>query len=186
MTLMFALLFGAQTGLALQRERTAGTLARLRAAPVSPFTLVAGKWLGNAAILVVQLAVMVAFSWLALSLGWGRLDALVLPGVAFALAASAFGAFCAAVTRTASQLSAFSILAVCVASALGGLWWPLETVPTWMEGLARLFPTYWGITALQDVILRGAGPAAVLPHTLILLGYAAVFLLVGSRAYRYD
>ncbi len=186
MTLMFALLFGAQTGLSFQRERLMGTLTRLFSAPTSSFTIVAGKLLGNTLLLVLQLAVMVLFSTLALGVRWGNIGALVLPATAFALSAAAFGAMSAALTRTAAQLTALSVLAVNVLSALGGLWWPLDTTPSWMQQVAQFLPTYWGMQALQGVILRGADVAAVLPHTLVLLGFALIFATIGSRAFKYE
>ncbi len=186
MTLMFALLFGAQTGLAFLRERTAGTLARLFASPVSRTALILGKLLGNTFVLCAQLLVMVTFSNLVLGVRWGNPVALILPGFAFAFAASGFGALCAAITRTASQFGAFSVLSVNVLSALGGLWWPLEVTPDWMQQLARFLPTYWGLHAMQDVILKQSSIIDLLPHTAILLGFAAIFIAIGSRAFKYE
>ena len=186
MTLMFALLFGAQTGLSFQRERLMGTLTRLFSAPTSSFTIVVGKLLGNTLLLLLQLSVMVMFSWLALGVQWGNVAALILPCTAFALAAASFGAMAAALTRTAAQLTALSVLSVNVLSALGGLWWPLDLTPAWMQSVSNFLPTYWGMQALQDVILRGAGVMAVLPHTAVLLGFALIFASIGSRAFKYE
>ncbi len=186
MTLMFALLFGAQTGLAFLRERTAGTLTRLFAAPVPRVTMILGKLLGNTMVLCVQLSLMVAFSNLVLGVRWGNPPALIMPGFAFAFASAGFGALCAALTRTPSQLGAFSVLSVNILSALGGLWWPLEVTPEWMQQLARFLPTYWGLNAMQEVILKQASILELLPHTLILLGFAAIFVAIGSRAFKYE
>jgi ABC-2 type transport system permease protein len=186
MTLMFALLFGAQTGLSFQRERTMGTLTRLFSAPTSSFVIVLGKLLGNTLLLLLQLAAMVAFSSLVLGVRWGNVAALVLPCIAFALAAASFGAMAAAVTKTSAQLTALSVLSVNVLSAIGGLWWPLDVTPNWMQNVARFLPTYWGMDALQDVILRGSSIVSVLPNTLILLGFALIFASIGSRAFKYE
>ncbi len=186
MTLMFALLFGAQTGLSFQRERLMGTLTRLFSAPTSSFTIVVGKLLGNTLLLLLQLSVMILFSTLALGVQWGNIAALILPCTAFALTAASFGAMAAALTRTAAQLTALSVLSVNVLSALGGLWWPLDLTPAWMKSVSTFLPTYWGMQALQDVILRGAGVLAVLPHTVILLGFALIFASIGSRAFKYE
>ena len=186
MTLMFALLFGAQTGLALQRERSGGTLARLFAAPVGWGAVMFGKLLGNAFILVLQLFAMIAFSSLALGVQWGSISALLPPVLAFGFMASSFGGLTAALTRTSAQLTSFSTLAVTVTSALGGLWWPLDVTPVWMQTLAKILPTYWGMSALQDVILRGANFSSSLPSTFILIGFGFLFLLVGSRVFRYE
>ncbi len=186
MTLMFALLFGAQTGLAFLRERTAGTLTRLFAAPVSRVTMILGKLLGNTLVLCIQLFIMVTFSNLVLGVRWGNPPALILPAFAFAFASAGFGALCAALTRTPSQLGAFSVLSVNVLSALGGLWWPLEVTPEWMQQLARFLPTYWGLNAMQNVILKQSSILELVPHTLILLGFAAIFIAIGSRAFKYE
>jgi ABC-2 type transport system permease protein len=186
MTLMFALLFGAQAGLAFLRERTSGTLARLFAAPVSRVGMVLGKLLGNTLVLCLQLLVMVTFSNLVLGVRWGNPVALILPCTAFAFASAAFGALCAAFTQTASQFGAFSVLSVNVLSALGGLWWPIEVTPEWMQRLAQFLPTYWGLHAMQDVILKQASVLELLPHTAVLFGFAAIFVAIGSRAFRYQ
>ncbi len=186
MTLMFALLFGAQTGLSFQRERTLGTLTRLFSAPTSSFAIVVGKLLGNTLLLILQLAAMVLFSGLVLGVNWGNIPALVLPCLAFALSAASFGAMAAAITSTGAQLTALTVLAVNVLSALGGLWWPLDLTPVWMQQIAKFLPTYWGMQALQDVILRGSGILNVLPNTLILLGFTLIFATIGSRAFKYE
>ncbi len=186
MTLMFALLFGAQTGLAFLRERTAGTLTRLFAAPVSRVSMILGKLLGNTLVLCIQLLIMVTFSNLVLGVRWGNPPALILPSFAFAFASAGFGALCAALTRTPSQLGAFSVLSVNILSALGGLWWPLEVTPEWMQQLARFLPTYWGLNAMQEVILKQSSILELLPHTAILLGFAAIFIAIGSRAFKYE
>jgi ABC-2 type transport system permease protein len=186
MTLMFALLFGAQAGLAFLRERTSGTLARLFASPVPRVSMVLGKLLGNTMVLCVQLLIMVMFSSLVLNVRWGNPVALILPCTAFAFASAAFGALCAALTQTAAQFGAFSVLSVNVLSALGGLWWPVEVTPPWMQTVAQFLPTYWGLHAMQDVILKRASVLELLPHTAILLGFAAIFVAVGSKAFRYE
>jgi ABC-2 type transport system permease protein len=186
MTLMFALLFGAQAGLAFLRERTSGTLERLFASPVPRVSMVLGKLLGNTMVLCLQLIIMVTFSSLVLNVRWGNPVALILPCGAFAFASAGFGALCAAFTKTASQFGAFSVLSVNVLSALGGLWWPIEVTPPWMQSIAQFLPTYWGLHAMQDVILKQASVVDLLPHTLILLGFAAIFVAVGSRAFRYE
>jgi ABC-2 type transport system permease protein len=186
MTLMFALLFGGQSGLALQRERQNGVIGRLYGSPLGNLAVILGKILGTALMLMLQLTMMVVFSSLVLGLSWGNLLALAIAGTAFALMASAFGIFCAVFTSSATQLNATSVLFVCMSSALGGMWWPIDVVPDWMQSLARVLPTFWGIQGVQGVMLRGYGVLEVLPMVLILCGFAMFFILVSTKVLKYE
>jgi ABC-2 type transport system permease protein len=186
MTLMFALLFGGQAGLALQRERSAGVMARLYGAAVPGLAIIVGKMLGTTLLLLAQMVVMVGFSSVVLGLKWGNLLALGINWAAFALMASAFGLACASLTRNAAQLNALSVLFVCLSSALGGMWWPIDVVPSWMQALARGLPTFWGMQGVQGVMLRGHGVLDILPIVAVLLGFAMLFLWFGSKAFRYE
>ncbi len=47
--------------------------------------------------------------------------------------------------------------------ALGGLWWPLEITPAFMQQLGRTLPTGQAITVFHDLIGRGEGLAEVAP-----------------------
>jgi ABC-2 type transport system permease protein len=186
MTLMFALLFGGQSGLMLQRERQNGVIGRLYSAPLGNLAVILGKILGTTLMLMLQLALMVVFSSLVLGLHWGDLLALAITGTAFALMASSFGIFCAVFTKSAPQLNAVSVLFVCMTSALGGMWWPIDVVPEWMQSLARVFPTFWGMQGVQGVMLRGYGVAEALPVVLILSGFALFFVLVSNKVLKYE
>jgi ABC-2 type transport system permease protein len=50
----------------------------------------------------------------------------------------------------------------------------------------QILPTSWAMQGLLDIVLRGAGLAAVLPSVGVLLGFAAVFFAIGIWRFRYE
>ena len=47
-------------------------------------------------------------------------------------------------------------------------------------------PHTWGLMAYQDVLMRGADVAAILPAAAVLIGFAVVFFSVGVWRFRWD
>ena len=69
---------------------------------------------------------------------------------------------------------------------LGGCWYPLELFPQAARSAAQLLPTSWAMQGLTDLVLRGQGVAAVLPEAGVLMGFAAVFFVVGVARFKYE
>jgi ABC-2 type transport system permease protein len=161
-------------------ERDQGTLSRLLTTPTSRLELVAGKVVGIYATVLFEAAVMVGFGAFVFHVPWGDdpLGVIMLLST-FGLAATGLGVMISALARTRGQISALTAVLGTSLSMLGGAYWPLDIVGPTMRTVALLTPTGWAMTGLTDVVVRyqGAGQA-VLPSA-VLLGMAAVFLVVG-------
>jgi ABC-type multidrug transport system permease subunit len=66
-------------------------------------------------------------------------------------------------------------------AALGGCWWPLEIVPSWMRKIAFALPTGWAYDALNRVMALDSGLPGVTTHLVVLLGIALVTLPLSVR-----
>ncbi len=184
---MFAMFFALGGGMTLLQERDGGTLRRLLVMPCSRAALLGGKLLGIFLTSLAQMAILIAAGALLFGVQWGQSPlglALLVP--AYALTVTAFSIALAAAVRTVAQLQALSVLLVMVLSALGGAWWPLEVVPAWLRTVGLLTPTFWAVDGFQDLITRGLGAEAVLPNIAALLAFAAAFMLLGVRRFRYE
>jgi ABC-2 type transport system permease protein len=118
---------------------------------------------------------------------WGQSPlALVLMILAFAFAITSLGMMMAALTRTLAQANSMNTVVVLVMASLGGAWWPIDIVPSWMQTLGHVFPTAWAMQGFHDIITRGFGVTAVLPEVAILLGYGILFLSIGTWRFRYE
>ena len=69
---------------------------------------------------------------------------------------------------------------------LGGCWYPLELFPPLARTASMVLPTAWAMQGLNNLLLRGQGLAGVLPQAGVLLGFAALFFVVGVWRFRYE
>ncbi|MCG5213659.1 ABC transporter permease [Streptosporangium sp. KLBMP 9127] len=167
--LFFAVMFGA-TG--ILDERSAGTLARLLAAPVSRHAILAGKLLGGVVAAVAGMAILVVASTLLLGARWGDplgVAALVVAGV---LAVTGLTGAVAAFSRTSEEASnRLSGLAM-VLGLFGGALFPVAQLGGF-AAVASLTPHHWFLRGLAD--LAGGGSAGeVLVPVAVLLCFAVL------------
>ncbi|CAN5667006.1 linearmycin resistance permease LnrM [soil metagenome] len=168
-------------------ERINGTLRRLVTSPLSKFTLLTGKIVGPVVMGILQTLLLVGVGQLVFGVAWGRSPlALALVSLAFILAGVSIGTFISTMVRTSDQAVSLMIGASMLMAALGGAWWPLEITPRFMQQIGHLFPSAWAMDGFQSVILRGAGVAEVAQPTLVLLGFALVFFVLGIWRFRYE
>jgi len=154
---------------------------------LSKTALLSGKLLGIFLGALLQMLVMILFGAFALNLEWGTSpSALAAMLLSYAFASASLGLMLAALVQTAAQANAAGTIVVMILSSLGGAWWPLEIVPSWMQSLALFLPTGWAMRGFQDILVRGLGLNAVLPEAAILTGFGILFLAIGAWRFRYE
>jgi ABC-type multidrug transport system permease subunit len=114
---------------------------------------------------------------------WGGL---ILVLACYAAAVSGLAVLLGAVLRTPEQAGSIGWILSMALAALGGCWWPAEVMPDWMRTLSLALPTGWAMDAFHTLISFGRGIEAVWLPSLVLLGFAAVFFLVGARFLRFE
>jgi len=187
MTVMFALFMTTAAGVTLILEREQGTLRRLIVMPMHRATILLGKLLGIYLAVIIQIAILILAGAFLFGVSWGQSPAaLVLIVLSFALTSTSLGMLLAALARTYAQADALRTILVMSLAFLGGAAWPLEIVPEWMQTLGHALPTAWAMDGFHDIITRGLGVEAVLPEVGVLLGFAALFLVIGVWRFRYE
>jgi ABC-2 type transport system permease protein len=168
-------------------ERATGTLRRMLTTPVSKAVYLLGTLTGQLAAGLVQMALLVGFGTLALGLHWGQSPlGLALVLFTFGLAAVSLGTLLGTLVRSESQANGLSIMLGMTLALLGGCWYPLELFPQAARSAAQVLPTTWAMQGLTDLALRGQGLGAVLPEAGVLMGFAAVFFVVGAARFKYE
>jgi len=90
-------------------------------------------------------------------------------------------AFVFAVFSSIKNMAGASVIVTMVAnifSMLGGLFWPLEMVPPFMQRIAWFTPTYWFARGLHNI--RDVGFESFVMPVLFLLGFTLVAILLGG------
>ncbi len=179
MTLQYLLFWGMDSGLLLLRERRQGIWRRLRAAPVTPLTLLAGKVLATALVALAQIGVTFGFGAVFFGVTvTGSVAGFVLMALSAALLSAATGLLVAALGGNEARARSVAILAILTLSLLGGLWLPAFLLPAWVQRLALLLPTTWAARGLEGVTWQGLDLAGAWPCAAALVGFSAVFLLI--------
>lgn len=168
-------------------ERATGTLRRLLTTPTRRATYLFGTIFGQVLMALAQMLLLVGFGILVMNLGWGRDPlALALILLTSALAAAAFGTAMGTFVKTAGQANGLSIMAGMVMALMGGCWYPLELFPPSVQTIVKVLPTTWAMEGMLDLVLRGRGLVDILPEAGVLLGFAALFFVIGIWRFKYE
>jgi len=168
-------------------ERIGGTLRRLLSTPSRKATILSGKISGRLSMGLLQMAVLIIVGALVFKVNWGNSPlALAMVVVSFGLAAVALGVMLGAFAKTRSQASNLTVMFSMTMAALGGAWWQLEVTPPLYQKVVQILPSTWAMKGFNEVIVKGSGPMDVLPITLVLLGFAVVFFIVGVRRLQFE
>lgn len=168
-------------------ERTQGTLRRLLTTPTGNGTYILGTIVGQLSLALVQMLLLVLFGVLVMKVNWGQSPlALIIMMVSFGLAAVAMGTMIGTFTKTEEQAGNLSIMLGMAMALLGGCWWPLELFPAGLKTAVQVLPTTWAMQGFSNIVIRGVGPQEVLLEAAVLIGFAALFFIIGVWRFRFE
>ncbi len=171
----------------LTQEKQDGILPRIATHAISRTGILTGKLLGRTLLALVQAVVLLLAGKFLLGVYLGNsLVGLALVILCLALTVGAIALFWGAVLRKVEQATVIALVVSLFMGAIGGCWWPLEVVPTWMRTAGHISPAAWAMDGFHALISYGAGLGAVVVPCLALLGFAAAFTLLGARFLRYE
>jgi ABC-2 type transport system permease protein len=169
------------------RERTTGTLERIMVTPAGRAELLLGYMIGFGIFAVLQslVIVLVAVFILRINYEGNLLLIFVMTGI-LSLGAVNLGIFLSTFARTELQAVQFIPVVIVPQGLLSGVIWPVDTLPRWLEGVARALPLTYANSALRNIMLKGEGVAesGVYGNLAVLVAFAAAFLVLGSLTLR--
>lgn len=169
--------------LSLVRDRRTGLFELMRVGPLSSIEIIVGKIFAYLLVGAVVGAALVAAAVLALgvslsgSIGW-----LTVMVVGVLLASLALGMVLAIVSRTESQAVQFAMLALLAGLFFSGFVLPIESFRYPFKVVSWLLPVTYGISSMQDIMLRGVTPSSgtVVGLAALVLGYGTI-AVIGLR-----
>ena len=187
MAIQFLLFAMANLGIEMLLERQKGLWKRLRSAPVSKLTLLAGRAASGALISLLILLVNFAFAIIVFKVRIaGSFVGFLSICVACALMASTFGLLIAALGKTPAATRGVTTLAVLMMVMLGGAWVPTFIFPAWLQQFTTIIPVRWAVDGLDAMTWRGIGLSGAIVPTLVLIGFAAAFAVIAATRFQWE
>lgn len=166
--------------------RKIGVWYRLLSTPSSRINIMGGYMLSFFLIGWLQVAILMVASHFIFGTVWGNLIAQFCLVSSLLLCAIGLGLMVAGFVKTTEQQMLFGIIIISPTCMLGGVYWPIELVPDFMQKMALFVPQYWAMEGFKTVMSQGGTLIDVLGSVGILLGFAAIFMAVGISKVRYE
>lgn len=173
------------TAIAMQRERSSGTLERLLTTPLSKLDLLGGYGTAFSLAAAAQagVACLVSFGLLGLDAA-GNPGWVVLIAMVDAVLGVALGLLCSAFARTEFQAVQFMPVVAAPQIFLCGLLVPREQLPDWLEVISNVLPLSYAVDALHEVSVHSQPTGLMWRDLGIVAGFAAVALCLGAATLR--
>jgi ABC-2 type transport system permease protein len=173
------------TSVSFLRERARGTIERLLISPLSRGELMLGYVLGFTIFAIVQSLLILLFVIYVLRVHYsGNLGLIFLITLALTIGSVNLGIFLSTYARNELQVIQFIPLVLVPQALLGGLFWPVNSLPVVLKQVAYVLPLTWANFGLKDVMLKGKGVETIWPDLLVLLGFAVLMVILGAFTVR--
>jgi ABC-2 type transport system permease protein len=175
------------TAVAFLRERSQGTLERLRVSPLSRTELVLGYVVGFTLFALIQSTVILLYVVYVLRVHYhGNLWLIFLVTAALTVAGVNLGIFASAFARNELQVIQFIPLLIVPQALLGGLFFPVATLPVVIKQIAYAMPLTYANFALRDVMLKGMDMDGIWPDLAFLGGFAVLMVIAAALSLRQE
>jgi ABC-2 type transport system permease protein len=171
MTVLMTSIF---SGLSVVWDREFGFLKEVLVAPLSRSGVLIGKAVGGTGVALVQGIIMLILApFLGVELSWVLVLKLIPLLVLVSLSLSGLGLLVASRMRSQQGFQVVMQLLIFPLMFLSGVFFPVNSVPAWLEVIAKINPVTYGVDAIRQVFLGGAAvqnPAATMLGSSPVLG----------------
>jgi ABC-2 type transport system permease protein len=158
----------------LLMERSAGTLARITAAPVRPTQIVLGKLLAIFLTGMATIFVIWAVTTYGFGADWGNLFGVLLMAIGATAAMCGIGVFLTSLAKTEQQAFGITLLVGLFLALVGGNLLPSGSLPDAFQVLALGTPNGWALVGFGRLDQLGEPASSVIGPFVILLIIALV------------
>ncbi|BCJ77753.1 transport permease protein [Catellatospora sp. IY07-71] len=173
------------TSIAMQRERTTGTLERLLTTPLRKTDLLFGYGLAFGVAAAVQASLAAALAYLLLDLDTrGGAGYVIMIAVANAVLGMALGLLASAFAKTEFQAVQFMPVLAVPQLLLCGLFVPRELMAGWLQAVSDVMPLTYAVEALQEVGTHAEPTGTMWRDFAIVAGAVVVALAAAAGTLR--
>lgn len=175
------------SGLAAQVgwEQVKGTLEAILATPLRPGTLALGLSLSGVLYACGEMAGYLLFGVVLLGapMGNANIISIVVILVLAVISFNSLGLLAASVIMIFKRGNPVAWILQGVAGLVGGVYFPVEVLPKWLQAISALIPVTYAVRGLQLAVYQGAALPTLWGEILPLAFLAAVLLPIGLLSF---
>lgn len=185
MLVMFAIMGLVTSGQILVQERKLRTLQRMMSTSLRSWEIFAGHALAMFGVVFVQTVLLVVFGQLILGVNYMHAPlGTLLVSVSLGLWIASMGLFVGTLAKEDTQVVLFSLMGMFFFSAMGGVWFPLESSSGAYASIGNAMPSAWAMKGYQNILIRGLRLESAWMPTLVLMAYALGFFVIAVWRFR--
>ncbi|NKE06482.1 ABC transporter permease [Mesobacillus selenatarsenatis] len=183
MFMMFGISGAAST---ILDEKVGGTWQRLLTSPTTKAQVMTGYLFSYFLMGAIQLTVLMIVMFVIYGSMWGNLFYFIPFAALVIITIVGFGLMMASIVKTRQQASALSAVLIVSTCMLGGVYWPIEIVPEFMQQIAKVVPQSWMITGFREIVSGSLYFPALRNSTAVLLVSSILFFTIGLKRMKYE
>lgn len=173
------------SGLNLVREKELGTIEQLNVTPIKKYQFIVGKLIPFWIIGLIELAFGLTIAWIVFSLPInGSLFLLFCFAGLYLAGILGLGLFLSTLAHTQQQVMFMNFFFMLIFILMGGIFTPVESMPTWAQTINYLNPVYYFMRIMRQVILKGSEFTDLITEFTGLVVLGVFFLSMAIWRYR--
>ncbi len=170
---------------AISHEKEVGTLDGMMAAPVNRLSILLGKTIAQMVRGIIQgIVILVLAVFLFGVTIYGNIAlifALLLLGV---FSFVGLGIVITSFAKNEETASMMMMTIMFPMMFLSGVFFPIEQMPWFMQGISKVLPLTYATTALRKVMTLGAGIPAIATELAVLIGFGTVMIMIAIPVFK--
>jgi ABC-2 type transport system permease protein len=173
------------SALNIVQEKEAGTIEQINVTPIRKFEFILGKLIPFWVLGMISITLGILVAQLVFGL-WplGSFLTVYLFAALYLVGVLGIGLFVSTITESQQQATLVSFFIMMVFILLGGLYTPIESMPTWAQYIAAVNPPSYFIEVIRAVYIKGSTLSDLLPALGALTAFAVGFNSLAIWSYR--
>lgn len=165
-------------------EKKEGTFERVMSASNGRVKTALGFLLSFLVLGLMQCSVIVFGSKYIYKVYWGNSTlSLIILFICFEIFIISISLLLSYLIKDGRNVLIIAVAIITPAMMLSGSFVPIETLNESVRKIAYLMPSTWMVSGLKEIVINGGSAASILTNCMVMLLYALVFFMIGSRTF---
>ena len=160
-----------------------GMIARIASTSISPLRYLTGKWVAYMVIVLIQIIFMFIFGKIVYTIPISQPIYLLILSIILSFAVTAMGVMLSVFVQSENMGIAITQVIALGGAILGGLWFPHDMLPAFIQKIGKFTPQYWAHQAYQKALAGSMNFAEFLSTAGILLAFGIICMLAAYLLY---